>query len=353
MKLKLLTGAVVMALASQPVLAAEEMIHEGAYVGGFLDYYWADWENNIPGAPAGVDLDESFGGGLEAGYRFNEYWTARLEWAAMNLHVTHTSQEKSGDRYGVDVLYHFNDAWYGFLGAKKLDFYDDFNAANLGVGYRHYFNPNWALSGELAWYHGLNETHDDVDLKLGINYFFGSASAPMAKPAPAPEPAPMPVKEAPKDSDGDGVTDDMDKCMGTPMEDAVDADGCTVYRDKTEAVNLLVHFPNDKAIVSDKFMADIQAVADFMDKHMDTQVELQGHTSAVGDADYNMKLSQKRADKVAAKLKELGISESRITAVGKGETMLKNPANTPAAHAENRRVEAHISSTEKVKVMRQ
>ncbi len=49
---------------------------------------------------------------------------------------------------------------------------------------------------------------------------------------------------------------------------------------------------------------------------------------------------------------EDGIAEDRITTVGLGEERLKNSANTAAAHSENRRVEAHLKSIERVKVMR-
>ena len=40
----------------------------------------------------------------------------------------------------------------------------------------------------------------------------------------------------------------------------------------------------------------------------------------------------------------------RLTTVGLGES--KNPANTPEAHAENRRVEAKVTVIERVKVER-
>ena len=46
---------------------------------------------------------------------------------------------------------------------------------NLGLGMRHYLADNLAVSGEVNWYEGLNETHTDISLKLGINYFFGAS----------------------------------------------------------------------------------------------------------------------------------------------------------------------------------
>jgi len=81
-------------------------------------------------------------------------------------------------------------------------------------------------------------------------------------------------------------------------------------------------------------------------------VLLEGHTSAVGKATYNKMLSKKRADAVAKQLIADGIASDRITTVGLGEERLKNEANTAAAHAENRRVEAHIKTIKTVKVLR-
>ena len=89
-----------------------------------------------------------------------------------------------------------------------------------------------------------------------------------------------------------------------------------------------------------------------MKENEGTSVVLEGHASAVGDADYNMKLSEKRAKDVAEELVKDGISSDRISTVGYGEERLKNKAYTLEAHAENRRVEAQISTVERVKVMR-
>ncbi len=78
-----------------------------------------------------------------------------------------------------------------------------------------------------------------------------------------------------------------------------------------------------------------------------------GHSSSQGSAAYNLTLSQKRADAVVAVLvNDFGIKQSRLTAKGYGETLLINPENTAAAHKENRRIEANVSVTQKIKVTR-
>lgn len=63
---------------------------------------------------------------------------------------------------------------------------------------------------------------------------------------------------------------------------------------------------------------------------------MEGHTDAKGRADYNLKLSQQRADAVRAFLANNGVADARLAAAGKGSSELAN-TNDPMA-AENRRV---------------
>jgi outer membrane protein OmpA-like peptidoglycan-associated protein len=63
-----------------------------------------------------------------------------------------------------------------------------------------------------------------------------------------------------------------------------------------------------------------------------------GHTDGTGSREYNLKLSQQRADAIReALINPFGIAPNRIEAVGLGEEQLLKPAE-PAA-AENRRVQ--------------
>ena len=63
-----------------------------------------------------------------------------------------------------------------------------------------------------------------------------------------------------------------------------------------------------------------------------------GNTDAVGRREYNLKLSQERADAIRdALINPFGISATRLEAVGLGEEQLLDPAHPDAA--ENRRVQ--------------
>jgi len=331
---------------------AEQEAKEGAYLGLFADYYWANW-NNIEDKPE-VSLGESLGLGLELGYRFDQQWAARLEVAAHDFGIKGTDQEKSATRFGIDALYHLDDSpFYGFAGVKKMDVYEDFNMVNLGAGARHYFNDDWAVSAEATWYEGLNRDYTDFAWKLGVNYFFGETAKSTTAAAKKVAPAQVAQTESkPLDSDNDGVYDVADNCANSNVSYAVDLNGCTVTQVREASLELLVNFPHDNSSVNAQYYNEITKVAEFLAKHSSNTVTLEGHTSARGAEAYNQKLSERRAKAVKAVLvNKHNIDAARIEVVGLGETQLLNTANTVKADADNRRVVA-VKFIETVNVKR-
>lgn len=73
-------------------------------------------------------------------------------------------------------------------------------------------------------------------------------------------------------------------------------------------------------------------------------INIEGHTDSEGPDDYNLELSQQRADAVAAYFAQAGIDQDRITAVGMGEQSPAAPNDTPEGRARNRRVEFSLQS---------
>ena len=77
------------------------------------------------------------------------------------------------------------------------------------------------------------------------------------------------------------------------------------------------------------------------------RVEIMSHTDSRGNDDYNMSLSQQRAQSVLNYLVAKGISRDRLVAKGYGETRLKNKCSNGAScsdeqHQTNRRTEFRI-----------
>ncbi|HEU4390753.1 MAG TPA: OmpA family protein [Blastocatellia bacterium] len=78
------------------------------------------------------------------------------------------------------------------------------------------------------------------------------------------------------------------------------------------------------------------------------RMEIEGHTDAIGSADYNVKLSEARANSVKDYLAQAGIDSGRITAVrGLGKTRPVTTNDTPEGRQMNRRVEIVIADQEK------
>jgi outer membrane protein OmpA-like peptidoglycan-associated protein len=78
--------------------------------------------------------------------------------------------------------------------------------------------------------------------------------------------------------------------------------------------------------------------------HPSITVEIQGHTDSQGDDDFNMKLSQRRAESVRDYLMGRGITPDRMVPKGYGETVPIADNRTATGRGENRRVEFVITS---------
>lgn len=97
-------------------------------------------------------------------------------------------------------------------------------------------------------------------------------------------------------------------------------------------------FVKGKADLSESAKFVLHDLAKIMQKNPELRLRLEGHTSAEGDAAFNQKLSEARAQAAVDFLIEHeGIDVSRLEAVGKGSSELKNTADPMAS--ENRRTE--------------
>jgi len=70
-----------------------------------------------------------------------------------------------------------------------------------------------------------------------------------------------------------------------------------------------------------------------------TQLTVTGHTDTVGSDAYNMRLSRRRAESVAARLEKDGIPSSEIEIVAKGKRDLLVPTADGVKEPQNRRVQ--------------
>src|ERR1043165_9032827 len=85
----------------------------------------------------------------------------------------------------------------------------------------------------------------------------------------------------------------------------------------------------------------LQNLPDNFRKYPDEQISVEGHTDAIGSLDANQRLSEQRADTVRNYLVDQGVTGTRITSIGYGETRPKATNDTPEGRQLNRRVEIH------------
>jgi OOP family OmpA-OmpF porin len=103
-----------------------------------------------------------------------------------------------------------------------------------------------------------------------------------------------------------------------------------------------VLFETGKAQLLSGAMWTVQKVADFLLKNPDRNVLIEGHTDSVGGEDYNLGLSEQRADSVRRALIDDDVSPERITIKGYGERFPVAGNDTPEGRQQNRRVEIVI-----------
>jgi len=141
------------------------------------------------------------------------------------------------------------------------------------------------------------------------------------------------------DNDADGVLDVNDRCPATPAGVPVDSLGCpTVARIEAPQVLQGVRFRTGSADLEPSSYARLDSLVTTLHAYPQLEIEVQGHTSDVGDDGRNMQLSQKRAEAVVAYLVSHGIESRRLTPVGYGETQPMVPNDSPEHRSQNERI---------------
>ncbi len=104
-----------------------------------------------------------------------------------------------------------------------------------------------------------------------------------------------------------------------------------------------VYFSFETTNLDPDSFAELNNVVDFLKWNPSLKLEIGGHTDSEGADDFNLVLSQGRAQAVVDYLTGQGINKSQLTAVGYGETKPLDKRETKAAKAINRRVEFTVT----------
>lgn len=179
-------------------------------------------------------------------------------------------------------------------------------------------NRNWALTADYRYFATTDASldssagNDSVDLEnashnvvVGVRYTFNQPMAPIAQSAPVPVVVNAPVAvERPS------------------MQQAY-----------------MVFFDFNKAVLTPEAKRIIGTAASEFKSGRNVRLSISGHTDTVGSANYNKKLSVRRAEAVKSEFIAQGVSANEISTIGTGKNDLLIPTADGVREAQNRRAE--------------
>jgi len=204
--------------------------------------------------------------------------------------------------------------------------------ALAGVGIRQMLNDNLALrlEGRMRFedYHEVpiaNHRLYNPLVTLGFSFFTGGREpAAVARPTTCPACAPMMR-----------MVDTVRVFVPFPTAPPP----VIVLRDTLVLEGVNFAFDESALTPESHDVLDRVARALLEPQWANVRFEVAGHTSSVATAEYNMSLSERRAEAVRAYLVSRGVQNSRMTARGYGETQPIFPDNKEGDAWQNRRVE--------------
>ena len=107
-----------------------------------------------------------------------------------------------------------------------------------------------------------------------------------------------------------------------------------------------VLFDTGKSALKPGAERSLDQIAAFLNEHPERRVQVEGFTDSQGTEDYNLELSQSRADAVARAIVQRGIDVQRVRALGYGESYPKATNDNAGSRQLNRRVEIIVSNGE-------
>lgn len=153
------------------------------------------------------------------------------------------------------------------------------------------------------------------------------------------------------DADGDGIPIPQDKCPNEPetVNQFEDEDGCPDKKPLVQIVgqevkiNQKIQFAKASSKIEESSNAVLDAVAETLKTHPELQlIEVGGHASKEGDANYNRTLTQQRVESVVKALIGRGVPKERLMPQGYGFYCPLDEGTSEESLEKNRRVEFKI-----------
>ncbi len=135
------------------------------------------------------------------------------------------------------------------------------------------------------------------------------------------------------------------------LEKALASSGITIDRVDESTIKLnipnSVTFATNSADLNTSSHGDLSNVAKIFNEYQKTAIHILGFADSDGKEDYNLNLSQRRADSATNYIASQGVVAGRLVSKGYGEGFPVASNDTEAGKAQNRRVEIFIRAIEK------
>jgi outer membrane protein OmpA-like peptidoglycan-associated protein len=157
-----------------------------------------------------------------------------------------------------------------------------------------------------------------------------------------PKGCPVDERGCPLDSDGDGVIDCEDRCPNEPGP--ASNQGCPDW----EQLEIpTIYFDFDKSNLKEAGKAELDKLATKLNASKEYDIVIGGHADSTGPEDYNMRLSERRAQEVVKYLLMKGVNNAYVGSNNYGETKPAVPNNSKSNRALNRRAEFEVAKIRK------
>ena len=103
-----------------------------------------------------------------------------------------------------------------------------------------------------------------------------------------------------------------------------------------------IFFETDSYALKDESLAELNKLVQFLQENPHIRIEISGHTDNTGTPEYNLRLSDNRAQAVAKYLVKANVAEDRLVCRGYGLSLPVASNETEEGRAQNRRTEVKI-----------